>query len=122
MRDQLLRVFNSCWQDTVQEVDKPLSMCCIFVVKVDTIVLCADFEDFVIRTMLQNQLFNQIKGLFMFDVLPHLHNSTPSMRSELLFAIITLHVKFSEFCDEGLFDFSVVVKLLFNRDFNFYSF
>jgi len=55
-------------------------------------------------------------------MLSHLDNCAPSVRSELFLTVITLHVKLGEFSNEGLFNFCVVVKLLFDSDFNFDSF
>ena len=72
--------------------------------------------------MLQNQLLDEIKGLFVLNMLSNLDNSTPSVRSELFLTVITLHVKFSEFGNESLFNFGVVVKLFLDGDFDFDSF
>lgn len=58
----------------------------------------------------------------MFDMLSDLYDGTPSVRSELLFAVITLHVELSELSNKGLLDFGIVVELLFDGDFDFDSF
>lgn len=58
----------------------------------------------------------------MVDVLPNLHHCSPRVRCELLLAVIALGVGFNEFRHEGLFDFSLVIELLFDSDFDFDSF
>jgi hypothetical protein len=58
----------------------------------------------------------------MIDMLSDLNNGAPCMRSELLFAVITLHVQFSKFDNKCLLDFSVVIQLFFDCNFDFYSF
>lgn len=72
--------------------------------------------------MLKNQLLDQVKCFLVLCVLTDLHDSTPSVRGELLFAVVALHVKFGEFCYEGLLHFGVVIDFFFNGDFDFDSF
>ena len=72
--------------------------------------------------MFQDQLLDEIKCLLVLHMLSHLDNCAPSVRSEFFLTVVTLHVKLGEFSNEGLFNFCVVVKLLFDSDFNFDSF
>ena len=122
MRYQLLRVLNCSRQNAVQKVHQPLRMRCIFVVKVNTIVLCTNLQNFVVCTVLEYKLFDEVKGFFVLCVLSDLNNSAPGVRGELLFTIVTLHVKLCEFSDECLLHFGLVVELLLNGDFDFNSF
>lgn len=77
-------------------------MCGIFIVKIDTVVLLFDFEHFFVSIMLQNELLDEEKCLFVLNVLSDLNHSTPCMRSKLFFALITLCVSLNELYDEGL--------------------
>jgi hypothetical protein len=52
----------------------------------------------------------------MFGMLTHLDNCAPCVGSELLFAVIALHVEFGEFSDKGLLHFGLVVDFLFDGD------
>jgi hypothetical protein len=55
-------------------------------------------------------------------MLTHLDHCAPGVRSELLFAVVALHVKFGELSDKGLFHFGLVVDFFFDGDFDLDSF
>lgn len=57
----------------------------------------------------------------MVNVLSNLHNCSPRVRCELLLAVIALCVGFYELRHEGLLDFSLVIQLLLDGDFDFDS-
>lgn len=94
----------------------------VLIVKVYTVVLCADFKNFVVCSVLKDHLFDEVKGFLVFDVLSGLNDGAPCVRGELFLTVVALHVEFCELSDEGLLYFCVVVELLFNCDFDFYSF
>lgn len=58
----------------------------------------------------------------MFSVLSDLDDCAPSVWCELFLTVVALHVQFGELSDKGLFDFGVVVELLFDGYFDFDSF
>jgi hypothetical protein len=94
----------------------------VLVVKVDTIIFCTDLKDLLVGVVLQDKLLDQVKGFLVLSVLSDLDNCAPCVRSELFFAVVTLHVQLSELGNEGLFHFGVVVELLFDGDFDLDSF
>lgn len=57
MRNQFFGVLHCCGQNAVQEINQPLGVGCVLVIKVDTVVFCADFENLVIGAVLEDQLF-----------------------------------------------------------------
>lgn len=94
----------------------------VLIVKVNSIIFHRHFENLVVNIVFENQLLNQVKCLFVVNMLSNLHHSSPGMRCELFLAVITLCVHFNEFCDEGLLDLHTVIHLFFNCDFKFDSF
>lgn len=122
MRDKLFRGLDCGWENGIQEIDEALSMGCILVVEVDSIVFFGNLEDLVIGSMLENELFDEIEGFLMVDVLSDLDDSSPGVRGELFLAVVALHVALNELCDEGLLDFCFVVQLFLDSDFDLYAF
>ena len=57
----------------------------------------------------------------MLDVLPNLHNCTPSVRSKLFLAVLALYVHFGELSHECLLYFGGIVELVFDGNFHFES-
>jgi hypothetical protein len=58
----------------------------------------------------------------MIDMLSDLHDCSPSMRCELLFAVVTLSIHFNELSDKGLLYFGIIIELFFNSYLQFDSF
>ena len=96
-------------------------MCCVFIVKVYSIIFDSNFEHFIISSMSQYKLLNQKEGFLVVNVLPHLNNSTPSVRCKLLFAVITLHVNLSELCDKSLLHFCLIIQFFLDSQLNLYT-
>lgn len=122
MGNQLLRIFDCNRQNRSKEVNQTLSMGCIFVVEIDAIVFSGDLKDFVIDAMLEDQLLDVVECLFMVDVLSDLHYGTPSVWSELFFAVIALSIGLDKLSYKGLLYFGLVVQLLLDGYFDFDSF
>ena len=72
--------------------------------------------------MFKDHLLNQVKGFLVFDVLSGLNDCAPGVRGELFLTVVALHVQLGKFSHESLLNFCVVVELLFNCNFDFYSF
>lgn len=70
--------------------------------------------------MLDDQLLDEVECLLVVDVLPDLYDCAPGVGSELLFAIIALHVVLDELSDESLLDFGAVVEFFLDRHLDLY--
>jgi len=56
MSDELLRRFYSSWNDTLEEFDKIVGLHFVFVKEIQTIIALFDFQDFIMRIVLQDDL------------------------------------------------------------------
>jgi hypothetical protein len=57
----------------------------------------------------------------MIDMLSDLDDCAPSVRGELLFTVITLHIQLSELDNKCLLYFGVVIQLFLYCNFDLYS-
>jgi len=54
--DELLGCFDSSWNDTLEEFDKIVCLHFVFVKEIQTIIALFDFQDLIMRVVLQNDL------------------------------------------------------------------
>ena len=72
MGDQLLGVFLFDRQHAGDEVDHLQRMGLVLVEEVEPLVDVFDFQDFVVRVVLQNELLEVVEGFFVLNVLANL--------------------------------------------------
>ena len=94
----------------------------VLIIKVYPIILGRDLQHLIIGTVLEDELLNEVKGFLVLCVLTDLDDGAPCVRSELLFAVVALHVELGELGDEGLLHLCLVVDLFLDCDLDFDSF
>ena len=72
MGDQLLGVFLFDRQHAGDEVDHLQRVGFVLVEEVEPLVDVFDFQDFVVRVVLQNELLEVVEGFFVLNVLANL--------------------------------------------------
>lgn len=76
----------------------------VFVVEVDAIVLLVHLQHLLVSVVLEDQLLDKEEGLLVLDVLSDLDYCSPSVRRELLLAIVALSICFHKLHQKGLLD------------------
>ena len=79
--------------------------------KVHTILHLLHLQHLIVGVMLENYLLQEVKSLFMFNVLADLHGGYPSVWRELLPAIITLQVSLDKLHDDCLVNAGHAIQL-----------
>ena len=87
----MLRKFSSGGNESLDKVGKLLGMRSVRKLKVKSVLHRLDTHNFLMRSVLEDQLLEEVKGSFMIGFLSKLDHGTPRVRGVSLLAVVALH-------------------------------